>query len=137
MAYYSWFIEILNLVETTSQVVIQKLKSVFARWGIPEELVRDNGTQVKSAMFDEFKAKYGFKHHMNPASPPSKWCCRKCSVNLQTGPETAGSIPCSHGLPCNPYPSHWKDTIRTDHGKTDTYYSPNNDQGIFQIMQQS
>lgn len=39
-----------------------KLKSVFARWDIPEELVSDNGTQFKSAVFDEFKAKYEFKH---------------------------------------------------------------------------
>ena len=62
MDYYSRFIEILSLVETTSQVVIQKLKSVFARWGIPEELISDNGTQFKSLQFDEFKAKYGFKH---------------------------------------------------------------------------
>ena len=62
MNYYSRFIEILSLVETTSQVVIQKLKSVFARWGIPEELISDNGTQFKSLHFDEFKAKYRFKH---------------------------------------------------------------------------
>ena len=62
MDYYSRFIKILNLMEITSQAVIQKLKSVFARWGIPEELVSDNGTQFKSAMFDEFKAEYGFKH---------------------------------------------------------------------------
>ena len=62
MDYYSRFIEILSLVETTSQVFIQKLKSVFARWGIPEELISDNGTQFKSLHFDEFKAKYGFKH---------------------------------------------------------------------------
>lgn len=62
MDYYSTFIEILSLVETTSQVVIQTLKSVFARWGIPEELISDNGTQFKSLHLDEFKAKYGFKH---------------------------------------------------------------------------
>ena len=62
MDYYSRFIEILSLVETTSQVVIQKLKQGFARWGIPEELISDNGTQFKSLQFDEFKAKYGFKH---------------------------------------------------------------------------
>ena len=64
MDYYSRFIEILSLyiVETTSQVVIQKLKSVFARCGIPEELISDNGTQFKSLQLDEFKAKYGFKH---------------------------------------------------------------------------
>ena len=62
MDHYLRFIEILSLVETTSQVVIQKLKSVVARWGIPEELISDNGTQFKSLQFDEFKTKYGFKH---------------------------------------------------------------------------
>ena len=62
MDYYSRFIEILTLFETASQTVIQKLKSVFARWGVPEELVSDNGTQFKSALFDEFKVKYGFQH---------------------------------------------------------------------------
>ena len=62
MDYYSRFIKILSLMEITSQAAIQKLKSVFARWGIPEELVSNNGTQFKSAMFNEFKAGYGFKH---------------------------------------------------------------------------
>ena len=62
MDYYSRFIEILSLVGTTSLVVIQKLKSVFARWGIPEELVSDNGTQFKSTWFDDFKEKYRFRH---------------------------------------------------------------------------
>ena len=54
MDFYSRFIEILSLVEITSQAVIQKLKSAFPRWSIPEELVSDSGTE--SAMFDEFKA---------------------------------------------------------------------------------
>ena len=62
MDYYSRFIEILSLVGTTSLVVIQKLKSVFVRWGIPEQLVSDNGTQFKSAWFEDFTAKYGFRH---------------------------------------------------------------------------
>ena len=56
--YYSRFIEILSLVEITSRAVIQKLKSVFARWGIPEELMSDKGTQFKAAMFDEFNAEH-------------------------------------------------------------------------------
>ena len=62
MDYYSRFIEILSLLETTSRVVILKLKSVFPRWGIPEELVSDNGPQYRSGKFDEFKEQYGFKH---------------------------------------------------------------------------
>ena len=31
----------------------------------------------------------------------------------------------SYGLSYNPNPSNWKDTIRADHGKTDTYYPTN------------
>ena len=83
MDYYSTFIEILSLVETTSQVVIQTLKSVFARWGIPEELISDYGTQFKSLHLGEFKAKYGFKHvhQIKPASSPGKWYCRKWRAN--------------------------------------------------------
>lgn len=42
--------------------MFQKLKSVIACWGIQKELVSNNGTQCKSAFFDEFKAEYGFKH---------------------------------------------------------------------------
>ena len=70
MDYYSRFIEILSLDETTSQVVIQKLKSVFATWGIPEELISDNGTQFKSLQFDEFKVKYGFKYTTSSPQHP-------------------------------------------------------------------
>ena len=54
MDFYSRLIERLDLVETTSQAVIQKLKSVFARWSIPEQ-ASDNGTQLKSAFFANSK----------------------------------------------------------------------------------
>ena len=82
MDYYQRFIEILSLVETTSQVVIQKLKSVFARWGIPEELISDNGTQFKSLHFDEFKAKYGFKHTTSSPHHPQANGTAECGVRI-------------------------------------------------------
>ena len=41
--YYSRFIEIAKLSSTTSSVVISHLKSIFARRGIPEIVVSDNG----------------------------------------------------------------------------------------------
>ena len=35
---------------------------MFAIWGIPEEVISDNGTLFRSLQFDEFKARYRFKH---------------------------------------------------------------------------
>ena len=43
--YYSRFIEIAKLSGTSSGEVIHHLKSIFACYGIPEELVSDNGPQ--------------------------------------------------------------------------------------------
>ncbi len=44
--YYSRFIEITHLVDMTSRRIIGKLKSMFARFGIPERLCSDNARQL-------------------------------------------------------------------------------------------
>ena len=44
--YYSRFIEIAKLSSTSSSMVITHLKSIFARHGIPEVVVSDNGPQL-------------------------------------------------------------------------------------------
>ena len=56
--YFSRFIEIAFLPSITSAQVIGKMKNMFARWGIPEELVSDNGTQFTSEAFHLFAADY-------------------------------------------------------------------------------
>ena len=43
--YYSNFIEVDLLKETTSEQVIEHCKSQFARHGIPDVLISDNGPQ--------------------------------------------------------------------------------------------
>ncbi|XDV11321.1 hypothetical protein PO909_000289 [Leuciscus waleckii] len=60
--YFSRDIEIASLTTITSKQVINKLKHIFVRWGIPLELVSDNGTQFTSAEFQNFKQRYGFTH---------------------------------------------------------------------------
>lgn len=60
--YYSRFIEIAKLSTTTSTAVITHLKSIFARHGIPETLVSDNGPQYSAATFSQFARDYGFEH---------------------------------------------------------------------------
>ena len=60
--YYSRYIDIAHLSSMTSSQVIGKLKNIFARWGIPEEVVSDNGTQFSSDEYCVFATNYGFTH---------------------------------------------------------------------------
>ena len=62
MDYYSRYLEVMELSRPTSSLVIAKLKSIFARWGIPLEVVSDNGPQFSSESFSNFAQSYGFKH---------------------------------------------------------------------------
>ena len=41
---------------------MSSLKSIFARHGIPENLISDNGIQYSSEEFKEFSKTYKFKH---------------------------------------------------------------------------
>ena len=59
--YYSRYIEIAYLEQLTSEYVVGKMKNIFARWGIPEEMISDNGTQFNSDTFRQFAVKYGFR----------------------------------------------------------------------------
>ena len=52
----------MHLQDTTSNTVIGKIKSVYARWGIPFVLVTDNGPQFRSEQFKQFCENYGFTH---------------------------------------------------------------------------
>ena len=60
--YYSCFFEVDHLQVSTSQAVIKKLKPHFARYGIPDTLVSDNGPQFISKEFQEFSEKFQFHH---------------------------------------------------------------------------
>ena len=60
--YYSRYVEIALLTSTTADEVIKHTKSIFARHGIPELLVSDNGPQYSSSLFAEFAKAYEFKH---------------------------------------------------------------------------
>ena len=65
--YLSRWIEIAKLEQTTSRCVINHLSSIFARYGVPELVISDNGPQYSSESFKEFSRNYGFRH--NTSSP--------------------------------------------------------------------
>ena len=62
--YYSSYIEVARLTTTTSRSVIKEMKAVFARFGVPDTLITDNGPQFSSVLFATL--------------PPVKWEGREC-----------------------------------------------------------
>jgi transposase InsO family protein len=60
--YASRYVEIALLSHTTSKDVITHFKSIFARHGICETLVTDNGPQFSGADFANFAESYWFRH---------------------------------------------------------------------------
>lgn len=60
--YFSKYIEVKRLRDTTSCGVIREMKSIFARHGIADIIVSDNGPQYASAEFSSFAEEWGFKH---------------------------------------------------------------------------
>ena len=60
--YFSRWIEIAKLEQTTSQCVIDHIRSIFAQHGIPETLISDNGPQYSAESFRQFAQEYGFEH---------------------------------------------------------------------------
>ena len=59
--HYSDFIEVGELVDTTSETVIQFLKEQFSRYGIPDCVVTDNVPQLVSHDFHNFSVDWEFE----------------------------------------------------------------------------
>lgn len=55
----------------TSAKTIEVLRSVFASYGLPEEVVSDNGPQFTSSEFKEFLRSNGIKQTLVPAYHPA------------------------------------------------------------------
>ena len=60
--YYSRYFEAIRLQSTTTHKVINCLKSLFARHGIPSVIRSDNGPQYSSREFAKFAQDFGFQH---------------------------------------------------------------------------
>ena len=70
--YYSNYIYVSCLRQQSSKSVIGELKTMFSRFGIPDTVISDNGTQFASEEFAMFAKKWNFKHEaLSPRYPQS------------------------------------------------------------------
>ncbi|XP_022780597.1 uncharacterized protein K02A2.6-like [Stylophora pistillata] len=60
--YFSNFIEVSRLYAITTLAVVRELKAIFARFGIPEIILTDNGPQFSSKEFKAFAESWYFNH---------------------------------------------------------------------------
>lgn len=65
--HYSDFIEVDILDDLTTISTIRSLKRQFARYGVPEKVISDEGTHFVSNKMEAFSQKYGFKHSTSSA----------------------------------------------------------------------
>ena len=59
--YYSKFPVVHGLPATSSKDVISALSSSFSVFGIPEEIISDNGSQFSAKEYHDFATRYGFR----------------------------------------------------------------------------
>ena len=67
---HSKWLEVISMTDITSGHTIDALKKLFARYGLPLELVSDNGPQLISKEFELFLKCNGIKHILIPAYHP-------------------------------------------------------------------
>ncbi|XP_050562619.1 uncharacterized protein K02A2.6-like [Spodoptera frugiperda] len=58
----SKWLEVFNVSSTTAVNLIDRLSELFSRWGLPRQIVSDNGTQFASKEFQEFTQFNGIEH---------------------------------------------------------------------------
>ena len=63
--------EVAIMSSTTTESTIEVLRSLFARFGLPEQLVSDNGPQFTSEQFQHFLKSNGVKHIRSAPYHPS------------------------------------------------------------------
>ncbi len=60
--YYSNYVEVVKLMSTVAKAVVKSVMEIFARFGIPDTVVTDNGPQFSGAEFEAFAKSWGFEH---------------------------------------------------------------------------
>ena len=117
--FFSRYPEVIQLRSTTSGGVVEALKAIFARHGIPETVISDNGPQYASEEFAKFAVEYSFKHITSSPHFPQRNGHVERSV--KSAGEIAGSIPCNFDVQVHPTTLVRPISSRAADGKAPSY----------------
>lgn len=67
----SKWLEVFNMTSTSATYLIERLNELFSRFGIPRQIVSDNGAQFTSNEFEYFNKYYGIEHIFTAPYHPS------------------------------------------------------------------
>ena len=83
---HSKWIEVSPMVTATSLTTIQQLRQMFARFGLPDIIVSDNGPQFASSVFAEFCRSNGIRHTLvAPYHPASNGLAERAVRTIKQG----------------------------------------------------
>ena len=77
---YSKWPEVVLMEKTTAESTIEELRLLFARWGIPVQIVIDNGPQFASQAFEKFTSLNHIKHITTSPYHPATNGLAECFV---------------------------------------------------------
>ncbi|XP_048257829.1 uncharacterized protein K02A2.6-like [Haliotis rufescens] len=78
----SKWIEAILMTSTTAEKTVETLRKIFSSYGLPEELVSDNGPQFTAEIFKDFMKNNGIKHSLSPPYNPSSNGAAERSVQV-------------------------------------------------------
>nr|VZI39269.1 unnamed protein product [Spirometra erinaceieuropaei] len=67
---WSKWLEVFDVSAATADITARKTEELIARYGIPTEIVTDNGTQFTSSIIQQLCQKWGIRHVTSPPFHP-------------------------------------------------------------------
>lgn len=122
---HSKWMEVHIVPSTSSEVTISKLRDVFARFGLPQQVVSDNGPGFTSSEFGQFLAANGIRQILSsPYHPSSNGLAERAVqtfknaiVKLEGPVHGSQTKQVSVPLPGYTTGNHWSITSRTSNGE--------------------
>ena len=87
---HSKWIEVFPMSSTTALTTVQQLRQLFSRFGLPDSIVSDNGTQFTAQEFGDFCKSNGIQHiRVSPYHPSSNGLAERAVQVFKQGMKKA------------------------------------------------